>query len=90
MLNSDEIKLQIFNPIRIILLVLIIAVAEPLHRDLSRVSEWCDLWGMKLNASKTKTTIVSWPRTMRNQSPPLTVGGTVLKKFIDRDVFHFE
>ena len=35
------------------------AVAESLIRDLGRVSEWCDLWGMKLNASKTKTMIVS-------------------------------
>ena len=32
-----------------------VAVAEPLIRDLGRVSEWCDLCGMKLNASKTKT-----------------------------------
>ena len=31
-----------------------VAVAESLIRDLGRVSEWCDLWGMKLNASKTK------------------------------------
>ena len=31
-----------------------VAVAESLIRDLSRVSEWCDLWGMKLNASKIK------------------------------------
>ena len=36
-----------------------IAVAESLIRDLGRVSEWCDLWGMKLNATKTKTMIVS-------------------------------
>ena len=35
-----------------------VAVAESLIRDLGRVSEWCDLWGMKLNASKTKTVIV--------------------------------
>ena len=34
-----------------------IAVAEFLSRDLMKVSEWCDLWGMKLNASKTKTMI---------------------------------
>ena len=27
-----------------------VAVAESLIRDLGRVSEWCDLWGMKLNA----------------------------------------
>ena len=31
-----------------------VPVAESLNRDLSRVSEWCNLWGMKLNASKTK------------------------------------
>ena len=57
-----------------------VAVAESLIRDLGRVSEWCDLWGMKLNASKTKTMIVSRSRTMHPQSPPLTIGGTVLKE----------
>ena len=31
-----------------------VAVAESLIQDLGRVSEWCDLWGMKLNASKKK------------------------------------
>ena len=38
--------------------------AESLIRDLGRVSEWCDLRGMKLNASKTKIMIVSRSRTM--------------------------
>ena len=33
---------------------------------------------MKLNASKTKTMIVSRSPTMHPQSPPLTIGGTVL------------
>ena len=56
-----------------------VAVEESLIRDLGRVGEWCDLWGMKLNASKTKTMIVSRSRTMHPQSPPLTIGGTVLK-----------
>ena len=28
-----------------------VTVAESLIRDLGRVSEWCDLWGMKLNVS---------------------------------------
>ena len=32
-----------------------VKVAETLICALGRVSEWCDLWGMKLNASKTKT-----------------------------------
>ena len=45
-------------------------------------SEWCDLRGMKLNASKTKTMIVSRSRTMHPQSPPLTIGGTVLKSLM--------
>ena len=60
-----------------------VAVAESLIRDLGRVSEWCDLWGMKLNASKTKTMIVSRSSTMHPQSPPLTIDGTVLKESDD-------
>ena len=36
-----------------------VAVAESLSRDLVKVSEWFDLWGMKLNASKNKTMIVT-------------------------------
>ena len=57
-----------------------VAVTESLIRDLGRVSEWCDLWGIKLNASKTKTMSVSRSHTMYPQSPPLTIGGTVLKE----------
>ena len=51
-----------------------VSVAESLIRDLGRVREWCELWGMKLNASKTNTMIVSRFRTMHHQSPPLTIG----------------
>ena len=51
-----------------------VAVAESLIRDLGRVSEWCDLWGIKLNSSKTKIIIVSRSRTMHPQSPQLTIG----------------
>ena len=47
-----------------------VTVAESLIRDLGRVSEWCDLWRIKLNASKTKSMIVSRSRTMHPQSPP--------------------
>ena len=60
-----------------------VTVAESLIRDLGRVSDWCDLWGMKLNASKTKTMIVSRSRTMQPQSPTLTIGGTVLNESDD-------
>ena len=44
-----------------------VAVAESLIRDLVRVSEWCELLGMKLNASKTKTMIV--PRSASPVTP---------------------
>ena len=60
-----------------------VTVAESLICDHGRVSEWCDLWGMKLNASKTKTMIVSRSRTIHPQSPPLTFDGTVLKNSDD-------
>ena len=36
-----------------------VTVAESLSRDIVKVSEWCDLWGMKFNASENKTMIVS-------------------------------
>ena len=54
-----------------------VTVAESLIRDLGRVSEWCDLCGMKLNVSNTKTMIVSRSRTMHPQSPIIIIGGTV-------------
>ena len=61
-----------------------VAAAETLTGDLGKVSEWCVLWGMKLNASKTKTMIVSRSRTMH---PPLTIGRTVLKESDDLVIF---
>ena len=48
--------------------------------------EWCNLWGVELNAGKTKTMIVSRSRAMLPQSPSLTVGGTVLKESVDLDI----
>ena len=60
-----------------------VAVAESLISDLVKVIEWCDFRRMKLNASKTKTMIVSRSSTMHLQSPPLTVDGTVLKESDD-------
>ena len=57
-----------------------VTVAESLIRDLGRISEWCDLSGMKLNASKTKTMILSRSHTMHPQSPPLTIRRTVPKE----------
>ena len=46
-----------------------VAVAESLIYDLGRASEWCDFWGMKLNASETKTMIVSRSHKMAQYIP---------------------
>ena len=54
-----------------------------MNRDLNRVSVWCNLWGMKLNVSKTKTMIVSRSRTVHPQLTPLSLNGTVMKEFAD-------
>ena len=60
-----------------------VEVTESLSRDLVKVSEWCDLWGIKFNVSKTKTMIVSRSGTIHPQSPALTIDGTVLKESDD-------
>ena len=57
-----------------------------LIRDLGKVIEWCDLFWMKLNASETKTVIVSRSSTMHPQSPPLTIGEIVLNESDDLDL----
>ena len=48
-----------------------------------KIRMWCDLWGMKLNTSKTKTMIVSRSRTIHPETPALTIGRTVLKESDD-------
>ena len=60
-----------------------VVVSESMNRDLNSVSVWCNLWGMKLNASKTKTMIVSRSRTVHPLLTPLTLDGTVLKQSAD-------
>ena len=60
-----------------------VTIAESLISDLGRVSEWCDLWEMKLNESKSKTMIVSRSRTMHSQPSPLNIFRTVLKESDD-------
>ena len=48
-----------------------------------RVSVWCNLRGMKLNESKTKTMIVSRSRTVHPLLTPLTLDETVRKESAD-------
>ena len=57
-----------------------IAVTESMNRDINMVSVRSDLWGMKLNASKIKTMIVSRSCTFHPQSTPSTLDGTELKE----------
>ena len=45
-----------------------ITVAKSHNRYLDKVNKWCNLCGIKLNVSKTKTMIVSKSRTMHPQS----------------------
>ena len=42
---------------------------------------------MKLYAGKTKIMTVFISNTIHPQSPPLTIGGTVLKEYDDLDIF---
>ena len=61
-----------------------VTVTEFQIRNHGRVSEWSDLGGMKLNASKTRTRIVSRSRTMHPQLPTLTIGGTLTKMTFEK------
>ena len=69
-----------------------VTVAESPRRDLIKVSEWCDFCGMKLNASKTTTMLVSpslsMHVTMHPQSPSLTSGRTVPKESDGLDILY--
>ena len=48
-------------------------VAKSLNRDLSKISTWCNLWGMRLHPSKTRSMIVSRSRTVFPAHPDLLV-----------------
>ena len=63
-----------------------VTVIESLISDFGRVSERFGLWGMKLNEGKTKTMIVFSSRSMHCQSPPLNIGGAVMKESDDFDL----
>ena len=53
-------------------------ITESFNRDLSKISTWCNLWGMRLNPNKTQSTIVSRSRTVFPPHPDLLVGTTSL------------
>ena len=53
-------------------------ITESLHRYLIRISAWCKSWGMKLNANKTQSMIVSRSRTLDPVHPNLLIDNTPL------------
>ena len=57
-----------------VVLLLCFAGCSNSSRVPGRVSEWCYSWWMKLNASKTKTMIVSRRHTIHPQAAPFTIG----------------
>ena len=53
-------------------------ISDSLNRDLAKISEWCKLWGMKMNPSKTQSMIVSRSRTLQPQHPDLFIDNVPL------------
>lgn len=55
-----------------------LVVSESLNRDLAKINDWCSLWGMKLNANKTQSMIVSRSRTLYPYHPDLHINNVIL------------
>ena len=53
-------------------------VSESLNRDLAKIYDWCSLRGMKLNANKTQSMIVSRSRTVYPNHRDLFINNVVL------------
>ena len=53
-------------------------ISDSLNRDLAKISEWCRLWGMKMNPNKTQSMIVSRSRTLQPQHPNLFIDNVPL------------
>ena len=62
-----------------------VTVAESLKRDLDKVTEWCDLLGMKLNASNTKIMMMLYEIRC---IPMYPLYGTLLVPFVPVLVTH--
>jgi hypothetical protein len=53
---------------------------DSLQRDLCTIDQWCHTWGMKLNAGKSKTMVVSRSRTQFPSFLPLVLNGAILEE----------
>ena len=52
-------------------------ISDSLNRDLAKISEWCRLWGMKMNPNKTQSMIVSRSRTLHPQHPDFFINNVL-------------
>ena len=53
-------------------------VVGSINDDLARISDWCGRWDMRLNASKTKSMVISRSRALVPGFPDLLLGGSRL------------
>ena len=53
-------------------------ISNSLNGNLAKISEWCGLWGMKMNPNKTQSMIVSRSRTLEPQHPDLFIDNVPL------------
>ena len=58
-------------------------VAASLNRDLAKITAWCQLWGMKLNANKTHSITFSRSRTLDPPHPRLFISGEEIEELDD-------
>ena len=55
------------------------SVAASLNDDLVVISDWCSMWGMLVNQSKTRGMLIYQSRTVESLFPDLVVDGTVVE-----------
>ena len=55
-----------------------VQVADLLNRDIQRIQAWCDMWGMRLNPSKSKNLVVGRSRTLDPPHPDLIINGNTI------------
>ncbi|KAI3381869.1 hypothetical protein SNEBB_010891 [Seison nebaliae] len=53
-------------------------VAVSLNRDLELINEWCEVWDMGINCTKTQSITFSRSRTKMPLHPPLSISGAAL------------
>ena len=55
-------------------------IAESINSDLDRIQQWCDMWDMRINCTKTQSMTFGRSRTLHPPHDPLTLNGSVLSE----------